>query len=77
MKFPNTVQLAAEAYSPALLANYLYDLVKSFNALYQNVAIFGNESSDQTAFLVELSNATGLVIKRALGLLGIEAPERM
>ena len=77
MKFPNTVQLAAEAYSPALLANYLYDLVKSFNALYQNVAIFGNENADQTAFLVELSNATGLVIKRALGLLGIEAPERM
>ena len=52
MKFQNTVQLAAEAYSPALLANYLYDLVKSFNALYQNVAIFGNESSYQTAFLV-------------------------
>jgi arginyl-tRNA synthetase len=77
MKFPNIIQQAADAYSPAVLANYLYDLVKSFNALYQNVAIFGNENSDQTAFLVELSQATGLVIKRALGLLGIEAPERM
>ncbi len=77
MKFPNIIHQAADAYSPALLANYLYDLVKSFNALYQNVAIFGNENSDQTAFLVELSQATGLVIKRALGLLGIEAPERM
>ena len=77
MKFPNTVQLAAEAYSPALMANYLYDLVKSFNALYQNVAIFGNENTNQTAFLVELSHATGLVIERALGLLGIDAPERM
>ncbi len=77
MKFPNTVQLAAEAYSPALMANYLYDLVKSFNALYQNVAIFGNENVDQTAFLVELSHAIGLVIERALGLLGIDAPERM
>src|SRR5690606_124857 len=39
--FPETIQLAAEAYSPALLANYTYDLVKEFNSFYQNVSILG------------------------------------
>ncbi len=77
LKFPNTIQQAAEAYSPALVANYVYDLVKTFNGLYQNVSIFGNENEDQKAFLIRLSKTSGQVIARALKVLGIEAPERM
>ncbi|MCX2680501.1 arginine--tRNA ligase [Galbibacter sp. EGI 63066] len=75
--FPEVVQLAAESYSPALVANYVYDLVKAFNSFYQNVSILGTEDDKERIFRVQLSKKVGEVIADALSLLGIQVPERM
>src|SRR6056300_1902149 len=75
--FPETIQLAAQHYSPALVANYTYDLVKAFNSFYQNVSILGESNEELKVFRVALSKKVAQVIKDALGLLGIEVPERM
>jgi len=76
-QFPEAIQLAAENYSPALLANYTYDLVKEFNSFYQNVPILATDNDTEKAFRVRLSKAVGEIIKSAFALLGIEVPERM
>lgn len=75
--FPDTIQLAAEGYSPALLANYTYDLVKEFNSFYQNVSILGETDDNMKIFRVLLAQKVGEVIKSAFALLGIQVPERM
>ena len=75
--FPETVGLAAENHSPALIANYTYELVKSFNSFYQNVQILGIENEDEKVFRVQLSRLVANVIKSGFKLLGIEVPERM
>jgi arginyl-tRNA synthetase len=75
--FPVVIQLAAENLSPALIANYTYDLVKSYNSFYQSVPIFGAENEDEKNLRIQISNQVGSVIKSAFKLLGIEVPERM
>ncbi|KAA2218409.1 arginine--tRNA ligase [Maribacter flavus] len=75
--FPETIQLAAENYSPALIANYTYDLVKEFNSFYQQVSILGESDEQKKVFRVQLSKKVGDTIKTAFSLLGIEVPERM
>ena len=75
--FPETIQLAAENYSPALIANYTYDLVKEFNSFYQQVSILGEADEQKKIFRVQLSKKVGDTIKVAFSLLGIEVPERM
>ena len=75
--YPETVQLAAENHSPALIANYTYDLVKEFNSFYQNVTILGTEDQAEKRFRVHLSMKVGKVIKSAFNLLGIQVPDRM
>ncbi|MDT0556078.1 arginine--tRNA ligase [Patiriisocius hiemis] len=75
--FPETIDAAATNYSPALLANYTYDLVKEFNSFYQNVPIFAAASEAEKSFRIQLSRAVGEVIKTAFNLLGINVPERM
>ncbi|HEA22118.1 MAG TPA: arginine--tRNA ligase [Pricia antarctica] len=75
--FPETVQLAAENLSPALIANYTYDLVKEFNSFYQQVSILGEQDELKKLLRVQLAKKVGQVIKSAFGLLGIEVPERM
>jgi arginyl-tRNA synthetase len=75
--YPETVQLAAENFSPALIANYTYELVKEFNSFYQNVTILGTEDEKEKRFRVQLSKALGDVIKSSFALLGIQVPERM
>ncbi len=75
--FPDVVQQSADSYSPALIANYTYDLVKSFNSFYQTVSILGAETKNQKMFRVQLCSMVGSTIKNALGLLGIDVPERM
>ncbi len=75
--FPEVIQQAAANYSPALVANYAYDLVKEFNSFYQNVSILGAETTSQIKFRVQLSRAVANTIKNAFGLLGIQVPERM
>lgn len=75
--FPEVVQNAADTYSPALIANYVYDLVKEFNSFYQNVSILGEEDTDKRSLRVHLSRKVGEVIAVGFDLLGIEVPERM
>ena len=75
--FPETVQQAAANYSPAIIANYTYDLVKEFNSFYQNVSILGEENLDKKIFRVQISEKVGNTIKQAFSLLGIQVPERM
>ncbi|MDX1542858.1 MAG: arginine--tRNA ligase [Christiangramia sp.] len=75
--FPETLGLAAENLSPALIANYIYELVKSFNSFYQNVPILGVENEEEKVFRVQLSRLVANVIKSGFKLLGIEVPERM
>ena len=75
--FPEVIQNAAENHSPALIANYAYDLVKEFNSFYQQVSILGEENHDKKVFRVQLSKSVGNTIKNAFQLLGIEVPERM
>lgn len=75
--FPEVIQSAADNHSPALIANYTYDLVKEFNSFYQNVSILGAENIDEKIFRVQLSKVVGQTIKNAFGLLGINVPERM
>ncbi|SRX74449.1 arginine--tRNA ligase [Aequorivita antarctica] len=76
-QYPETIQFAAENYSPALIANYTYDLVKEFNSFYQNVPILATDNETEKAFRVKISRAVGEIIKSAFALLGIEVPERM
>ncbi|MEJ1222969.1 arginine--tRNA ligase [Sediminicola sp. 1XM1-17] len=75
--FPDTIQLAASNFSPALIANYTYDLVKEFNSFYQNVSILGEDVEQKKILRVQLSKKVGDVIQSAFRLLGIEVPERM
>jgi arginyl-tRNA synthetase len=75
--FPETIQDAARNHSPALIANYTYELVKEFNSFYQNVSILGEENQDKKVFRVQLSKKVADTIKSAFQLLGIEVPERM
>ena len=75
--YPETIQLAAENHSPALIANYTYELVKEFNSFYQNVTILGTEDITEKTLRVQLANSVGNVIKSSFGLLGIQVPERM
>ena len=77
LSFPGTIQLAAENYSPALIANYTYDLVKNFNSFYQNVSILGETNQQNKVFRVQLSQKVAEVIRSSFKLLGIEMPERM
>ncbi len=75
--FPEIIQLAATNYSPALIANYTYDLVKEFNSFYQNVSILGAENKDEKYLRVQLAKKVGEVIQLAFNLLGVQVPERM
>ena len=75
--FPDVIQSAAAQHSPALIANYTYDLVKEFNSFYQQVSILGEENQDKKVFRVQLAKAVGNTIKNAFSLLGINVPERM
>ena len=76
-EFPAVIQKAAAAHSPALVANYVYDLVKEYNSYYQNVPMLSVEDAQVRTFRVQLSDLTGRVIKSAMAVLGIPVPERM
>jgi arginyl-tRNA synthetase len=75
--FPEAIQDAANNHSPALIANYTYELVKEYNSFYQTVSILGEENQSKKIFRVQLSNKVAETIKLAFKLLGIEVPERM
>ncbi len=75
--YPNVVREAGDAMSPAVVANYTYELVKAFNSFYQSVPIVTDDNPNQSNFRLVLSDMTGRVIKSSLGLLGIDVPQRM
>jgi arginyl-tRNA synthetase len=76
-QFPDIIQNAAKNHSPALIANYTYDLVKEYNSLYQSLPILGSENEKEKILRTQLSAKVGDIIKAAFKLLGIEVPERM
>lgn len=76
-QFPEVIQQAAKTYSPALIANYTYDLVKEYNSFYQSVSILGETDENKKIFRVQLSDKVGQTIKNAFSLLGIDVPNRM
>lgn len=76
-QFPVIIQNAAKSHSPAIIANYTYDLVKEYNSLYQSLPILGSENEREKILRTQLSAKVGEIIKAAFNLLGIEVPERM
>ena len=75
--YPETVQLAAKNQSPAIIANYTYDLVKEYNSFYQSSYILGCEDENLKIFRIQLSKKVGEIVKSGFNLLGIKVPERM
>lgn len=76
-RYPETIQQAGEQFSPALIANYVYDLVKAYNTFYQNISILGTTDQNQKHFRIALSQKVAEVISGGCGLLGIQVPDRM
>ena len=76
-EFPSVIKSSYKELSPALIANYLYDLVKSYNSLYQNYHILNSESKDSTSIRLTISSKTADIIKSCCDLLGIELPNKM
>jgi arginyl-tRNA synthetase len=75
--FPAIVKQAGDEYSPSAIANYTYDLVKEFNQFYHDFSILHEEQPDVRMFRLVLASNVAKVVKLAMGLLGIEVPERM
>ena len=76
-QFPSLVHESAEALSPALIANYVYEVAKSFNHFYQALPILKAEQEEVINFRIHLSKTAGELIKTCMNLLGIEMPDRM
>ena len=77
LQFPEKIQEAADNYAPSLVSSYVYELVKAYNAFYQQVPILSDENEQQVAFRLALSQMVAAVAKRGMTLLGISVPERM
>ncbi|MCH1401306.1 MAG: arginine--tRNA ligase [Schleiferiaceae bacterium] len=77
VQYPAMVEQAAKQLSPAVLANYTYDLVKKYNGFYQNNSILNAESDERIAFRLLLSKKVGEVIASSMNCLGIQVPNRM
>lgn len=77
LQYPETIQLAAKNYSPAIIANYVYEVVKEYNSFYQSIPILGENESTFKIWRVQLSVETAKIIASACTLLGISVPERM
>ena len=75
--FKNTVKQAGTDYNPSVIANYAYDLVKEYNQFYHDFSILREENEALKIFRLALSQNVGKIVKLAMGLLGIEVPERM
>ena len=74
---PGVIASAADNYSPAMVANYAYDLAKSFNSFYQDTPILRETDESVKRFRVQLCAVVALVLKNAMHILGIDVPERM
>ncbi len=76
-KYAETVKQAASIYSPAIIANYAYELAKAYNKFYHENSILQADTEEQKHLRLQLSAATARLIAQSLKLMGIEAPERM
>ncbi len=76
-EYPSVVLQAAAAYDPSLIANYCYALAKSYHRFWHDLSIFNADTAATKAFRLELSRAVGQVLNAAMGLLGVEMPNRM
>ena len=76
-EFPTVVRLAGEEFSPALIANFIYELVKEYNQFYHDFTILKEENEGLKQFRLVLSDSIASVIKTGMRLLGIDVPERM
>lgn len=77
VQFPSIVQSAASDYSPSLVAQFVYELAKTYNGFYQELPIFAEDAKDQMVLRLMLSTCTARAIKYAMQLLGVQVPERM
>ncbi len=75
--YRNKLQEAAEDYSPAVMANYAYDLAKAYNQFYQSIPIFNESDSAKLKFRIAFSKVVADLIKKSMSLLGVVVPERM
>lgn len=75
--FEEIIIKAGKEYSPALLANYTYELVKLYNSFYQSISILKEANEELRTFRILLSKAVGEVIKRGMNLIGVNVPDRM
>ena len=75
--FSAIVRQAGTDYSPSVIANYCYDLVKEYNQFYHDFSILREENADLKLFRLALSQNVGKIVRLGMGLLGIEVPERM
>jgi arginyl-tRNA synthetase len=75
--FTKKLKEAGDLYSPAILAQYVFDLAKEYNRFYAELSIFGEEDKEKLSFRIVLSVTVAQTIKRTMALLGIEVPERM
>jgi arginyl-tRNA synthetase len=76
-EYPGIVLAAANGYDPSLIANYCYDLAKKYSRFWHDVSILKADTETAKVFRLQLSKATGQVLKSGMGLLGIEMPGRM
>jgi arginyl-tRNA synthetase len=75
--FPETVKLAGENFSPALIANYIYDLAKEYNQFYHDFPILKEENTANRNMRLALSYQVAEILKKGMRLLGIQVPEKM
>ncbi len=76
-QFPEIITTAADEHSPAVVANYVYEVVKAYNALYQQLPIMTDDNKEAIIFRLNLSSSTAEVVKTGMRILGIDVPERM
>jgi arginyl-tRNA synthetase len=75
--FPEVVKEAGDKFSPAVIANFCYELVKEFNQFYHEYSILSEPDEDIRNFRLVLSATVAGIVKNGMNLLGIEMPERM
>jgi arginyl-tRNA synthetase len=75
--FEQKIREAAREYSPAIIANYVYELAKEYNQFYQSIPIFNETDQAKLKFRIALSKSVAQVISKAMGMLGIQVPEKM
>ena len=77
LTYPDEVHKAAQGYDPSIIANFAYDLAKKFHKFYHDVRVLTAESEEAKAYRLTLCHEVAQVLEHAMGLLGIEMPERM